>query len=104
MGEENKEWDFVQDDNINVFTYVSLFGSGEFKEQTFVYYYGLTSIHHSALHLSSYCTKILTNIMILIYRRISASTFGVGCPDYNPNHSVDGSESEDCRIPVCRRS
>jgi hypothetical protein len=31
MGEENKEWDFAQDDNINIFTYVSLFGTGEFN-------------------------------------------------------------------------
>lgn len=30
MGEENKEWDFADDDNINVFTYLSLFGSGIF--------------------------------------------------------------------------
>ena len=28
MGEENKEWDFTNDDDINVFTYVSLHGSG----------------------------------------------------------------------------
>lgn len=30
MGEENKEWDFSGDDDINVFTYVSLHGSGFF--------------------------------------------------------------------------
>jgi hypothetical protein len=35
MGEENKEWDFAQDDNINVFTYLSLYGSGKWKEQHF---------------------------------------------------------------------
>mmetsp|Transcript_16158 Transcript_16158/g.24215 ORF Transcript_16158/g.24215 Transcript_16158/m.24215 type:complete len:767 (-) Transcript_16158:215-2515(-) len=28
MGEENKEWDFKDDDNINVFTYLSMHGSG----------------------------------------------------------------------------
>ncbi len=28
MGEENKEWDFTTDQDINVFTYVSLHGSG----------------------------------------------------------------------------
>jgi len=28
MGEENTEWTFKEDDNINVFTYLSLFGSG----------------------------------------------------------------------------
>lgn len=29
MGEENTEWTFKEDDNINVFTYLSLFGSGK---------------------------------------------------------------------------
>ena len=29
MGEENKEWNFKEDDNINVFTYLSMFGSGK---------------------------------------------------------------------------
>lgn len=28
MGEENKEWDFAEDDNINIFTYLSMYGSG----------------------------------------------------------------------------
>jgi hypothetical protein len=28
IGEENDDWDFAKDDNINVFTYVSLLGSG----------------------------------------------------------------------------
>jgi len=31
MGEENTEWNFKDDDNINVFTYLSCFGSGEFS-------------------------------------------------------------------------
>ena len=30
MCEESDKWDFFEDDNINVFTYLSLFGSGEF--------------------------------------------------------------------------
>lgn len=28
MGEENKEWDFAEDDNINIFTYLSMYGAG----------------------------------------------------------------------------
>ena len=37
MGEENTEWTFKEDDNINVFTYLSLFGSGKWSYRNDVF-------------------------------------------------------------------
>ena len=47
MGEENEEWDFAEDDNINVFTYLSLHGSGKWKEQYLKYASRQNSSYHS---------------------------------------------------------
>lgn len=71
--EDTDEWEFHEDDNINIFTYLSLFGSGEFS---------FNLVHSITFYLS-----VLTILFIHTTRDHSASICAWGST-FNSNHFV----------------